>query len=174
MNKIFAGALAGLTATAPMTVAMLALHRRLPPEDRYALPPREIVESMAESLGVDDEIGEEAETGLAVSSHFAYGATAGALFGPLTPKSQPAALAAGVGYGLAVWAGSYLGWLPAANILEPATNHPKRRTALMIAAHVVWGAALGATACELSHAAGLEQSSADDERNKDVPPERRH
>ncbi|MCA1636528.1 MAG: hypothetical protein LC802_23280 [Acidobacteria bacterium] len=44
---------------------------------------------------------------------------------------------------MAVWAGSYLGWLPAAGILRPATEHPPRRTALMIAAHVVWGVAAG-------------------------------
>ena len=46
-------------------------------------------------------------------------------------------------YGLAVWAGSYLGLLPALGIMSPATDHPLRRTALMIAAHLVWGSALG-------------------------------
>src|SRR5262249_36443677 len=49
----------------------------------------------------------------------------------------------GTAYGLAVWAGSYLGLLPALGILSPATRHPPRRTALMIAAHVVFGSALG-------------------------------
>ena len=52
---------------------------------------------------------------------------------------------AGACYGLAVWAGSYLGLLPALGVLKPATEHPVRRIALMIAAHLVWGAALGAT-----------------------------
>ena len=46
-------------------------------------------------------------------------------------------------YGLAVWTTGYLGLLPALGALRPATEHPPRRTALMIAAHVVWGAALG-------------------------------
>jgi hypothetical protein len=50
---------------------------------------------------------------------------------------------AGAGFGVAVWAGSYLGWLPAAGILSPATEHPPRRNALMIASHVVWGATAG-------------------------------
>jgi uncharacterized membrane protein YagU involved in acid resistance len=45
--------------------------------------------------------------------------------------------------GLAVWAGSYLGWLPAAGILRPATRHPWRRNLLMIIAHVIWGVTLG-------------------------------
>ena len=55
-------------------------------------------------------------------------------------------MANGVVYGLTVWAGSYLGLLPAAGILRPAAEHPPRRTALMIAAHVLWGGVLGALA----------------------------
>jgi hypothetical protein len=51
----------------------------------------------------------------------------------------------GVALGLGVWTASYLGVLPALGILRPATEHPARRTALMIAAHVVWGSALGST-----------------------------
>ena len=49
----------------------------------------------------------------------------------------------GILLGLGVWAGSYLGLLPALGLLSPATQHPPRRTAVMIAAHVVWGSALG-------------------------------
>ncbi len=64
---------------------------------------------------------------------------------------MPPALA-GAGFGLAVWAGSYLGWLPAAGILRPATEHPPRRVALMIAAHLVWGASAGLALGALSGA----------------------
>ena len=42
-----------------------------------------------------------------------------------------------------VWVASYLGLLPAMRILTPATEHPARRNALMISAHVIWGACLG-------------------------------
>jgi len=42
-----------------------------------------------------------------------------------------------------VWGGSYLGLLPSLGILRPATDHPAQRNALMIAAHLVWGATLG-------------------------------
>jgi uncharacterized membrane protein YagU involved in acid resistance len=56
----------------------------------------------------------------------------------------------GVAYGLGVWTASYLGLLPALGLLAPATEHPARRNALMIAAHVVWGASLGITAKRLS------------------------
>jgi uncharacterized membrane protein YagU involved in acid resistance len=48
--------------------------------------------------------------------------------------------------GMIVWGGSYLGLLPALGIIPPATKHPRRRTALMIAAHLVWGVATGVVA----------------------------
>ena len=34
MDRELAGTIAGFVATAPMTVAMMALHKALPPEDR--------------------------------------------------------------------------------------------------------------------------------------------
>jgi uncharacterized membrane protein YagU involved in acid resistance len=55
----------------------------------------------------------------------------------------------GAAFGLAVWAGSYLGLLPVLGILRPATEHPARRNALMIASHVVWGAVAGLVLEEL-------------------------
>jgi hypothetical protein len=42
-----------------------------------------------------------------------------------------------------------MGWIPAVGTLEPATEHPPRRNALMIAAHLVWGAATAAAVREL-------------------------
>lgn len=143
MNKIFVGALAGLVATAPMTLAMKLMHEQLPAEEKYPLPPRLITEELSEQTGVGRELDEEEMKGLTALSHFAYGATCGALYGPLSDKFPGGAVLGGVAFGVAVWSGSYLGWLPAAGILTPATEHHARRNALMIAAHVVWGAAAG-------------------------------
>lgn len=56
-------------------------------------------------------------------AHFAYGGATGALF---ALQSHWAPLA-GVGYGIGVWVASYLGWIPVARILVPATRHPMRR-----------------------------------------------
>jgi uncharacterized membrane protein YagU involved in acid resistance len=58
-------------------------------------------------------------------------------------------LAAGAAAGVTIWAGSYLGWIPAVGLLTPATEHPARRNGMMIAAHLVWGAALALTLKEL-------------------------
>jgi uncharacterized membrane protein YagU involved in acid resistance len=143
MNRFVAGTLAGLAATVPMTLAMKLMHEQLPAEEQYPLPPRLITEEMTELAGVNEELDEPEMKGLTTLSHFAYGAACGAVYGPLTSRLPGAGVIGGVAFGLAVWTGSYLGWLPAAGILTPATEHPARRNALMIAAHVVWGAAAG-------------------------------
>ncbi|HEV2764091.1 MAG TPA: DUF1440 domain-containing protein [Pyrinomonadaceae bacterium] len=146
MRSLLTGALAGLAATAPMTAAMVWMHRRLPEDEQYPLPPRQVTMNVAEATGVveqEDELDESEKKSLTLAAHFAYGAAAGALYGPLARAVPLPPVVSGAAYGLAVWAGSYLGWLPAAGLLSPATEHPARRNALMIAAHLVWGAAVG-------------------------------
>ena len=139
MNRILLGALAGLAATAPMTLAMKLMHEQLPPEEKYPLPPRQVTEGLAEAAGVNEHLDEEEREAATWVSHFAFGAASGALYGALSGRVGRHAALAGAGFGVAVWAGSYLGWLPAAGLIAPATEHPPRRNALMIAAHVVWG-----------------------------------
>lgn len=145
MSKLLSGAVAGLAATVPMTVAMELMHEALPDQEQYALPPRQIAMKAAERLDLKDEMNETERTTLTLVSHFAYGAACGALYAPLSRRIALAPVLGGACYGLAVWAGSYLGLLPALGVLKPATEHPVRRTALMIAAHLVWGSVLGAT-----------------------------
>ena len=153
MNRILLGALAGLAATAPMTLAMKLMHEALPEHEQYPLPPRQVAEGMAEKAGVNRHLDEEDRESATWASHFAYGAACGALYGALSESldglGAPPALM-GAGFGVAVWAGSYLGWLPAAGIISPATEHPPRRNALMIAAHIVWGVAAGAIVDKLA------------------------
>ena len=143
MNKVLLGALAGFVATGPMTLAMKLMHRQLPAPERYPLPPREITMELAEEAGVKEHMDETERWRATVAGHFAYGAAMGALYVPLTERLPAHPALKGIGWGLAVWTGSYLGWLPALGILSPATEHPPRRNALMIAAHLVWGATTG-------------------------------
>ena len=151
MNRILLGALAGLAATGPMTLAMKLMHEQLPPEEQYPLPPRQVMEGLAEKAGVNEHLDEEERKTATWVSHFAFGAAAGALYGAVSgERIDEHPLLAGVGFGFAVWAGSYLGWLPAAGIISPATEHPARRNALMIAAHAVWGATTGVALERLS------------------------
>lgn len=143
MRPVVAGMLAGFAATVPMTAAMVWLHRRLPHHERYPLPPHQITQEVAEKAGIALALDEGETRGRALANHFAYGAAAGAIYGPLEAHISAPPLVKGACFGLLVWTGSYLGWLPAAEILTPATQHPPRRNALMIAAHIVWGGALG-------------------------------
>jgi uncharacterized membrane protein YagU involved in acid resistance len=143
MNLFLTGAIAGFIATIPMTALMEALHSKLPEEEKYPLPPKEIAMELAEKAGVEEELNEPQLTGLTLFSHFLYGTAAGALYAPLSRIVPIHSAFGGATYGLAVWAGSYLKLIPELGILRPATEHPARRNALMIAAHLLWGASLG-------------------------------
>lgn len=146
MNALVTGGIAGFAATVPMTAAMEAMHDLLPPHEQYPLPPRQITEHVIEKAGVDDNLQEHEESALSMVNHFAYGAATGAIYaaGLKAIGAKPTA-ANGIIFGLGVWTASYQAWLPLAGILPPAHDQPARRNALMIAAHVVWGAALGLT-----------------------------
>lgn len=76
-------------------------------------------------------------------AHFGYGTAMGSLYGLIEPRLAGPPAVRGMTFGLGVWTGSYLGLLPALRLLRPATQHPPRRNALMIAAHLVWGLFLG-------------------------------
>jgi uncharacterized membrane protein YagU involved in acid resistance len=77
-------------------------------------------------------------------AHFGFGGATGALFAAVPTRwrdNQP--ITTGIAYGLGVLAGSYLGWVPAFGLMPSALRQPKSRNAMMIGAHVVWGASLG-------------------------------
>ena len=147
-----AGALAGIAATATMTLVMGILHRRLPRRDRYPLPPREITSRIAQAAGVHAHMDERQRVDATLASHFAFGAAAGALYPWFAGRTALPPVASGVAYGLAVWTASYLGWIPLARILNPATEHPARRNLLMIIAHIAWGGTTGVVASDLERA----------------------
>lgn len=144
MRNILFGALAGISATLAMTAAMRRLFRMLPDGHGYPLPPREIIERV--------DVAGTREAGLrtaTVTAHFGYGALAGIIYALL-----PRRMISGGSYGVLVWALSYLGWIPFARILLPATEHPGTRNLLMLGAHLVWGASLSASLHELRRSTG--------------------
>ena len=128
-SRLLIGGIAGFVATMAMTSAMRRLHRKLPPEERYPLPPREIV---------DAAVGPHADHApdITITAHFAYGAACGALLAAANPRLAPAS---GALAGASIWLASYMGWIPAFGILAPATDHPLRRNAAMFTAHLAWG-----------------------------------
>jgi uncharacterized membrane protein YagU involved in acid resistance len=151
MGSLVAGALAGLVATAPMSLAMEALHDRLPFHHRHPLPPRRIVDRALGRIGLraDDE-----ERGtLTVVGHFGYGAATGAVYGALSGALRPPPMPAGIAFGMVVWAVSYLAMLPLVGLFRRPEHEAGERKALMIAAHAVWGAVLGLLADRLGNSA---------------------
>jgi uncharacterized membrane protein YagU involved in acid resistance len=142
-SALLAGAAAGFVATAPMTAAMEVMHRRLPWWERYSLPPSQIITRIKAQFGLRRHRNRSEHLMVTLLAHFGYGAAAGAVYAPIADTVPLPGALKGVTFGLIVWGVSYLGLLPALGILRPATRHPRRRSALMIAAHVVWGAVLG-------------------------------
>jgi hypothetical protein len=161
-SRLLIGAIAGFAGTLAMTAAMRRMHEKLPARERYPLTPREIVDSSAAKA--DLPLKGEAAKDVTTAAHFAYGAASGALLGAANATMGPVSGAAG---GLGIWLGSYMGWIPAARILKPASDHPRRRNLLMLAAHVVWGAATAAAMRELVAA---RQTILADGPDKDAPP----
>jgi hypothetical protein len=145
-RRLLGGAAAGLLATVPMTLLMVRLHKELPPCEGGPLPPREITEKLTEEAGFGSELSEPEMRALTLAAHFGYGAAMGALYALIAPLLRGPSPATGLVFGLGVWVDSYMGWLPFLRILPPPDRESPRRNALMVAAHVVWGVAVGALA----------------------------
>jgi hypothetical protein len=164
-SRLLIGAIAGFAGTLAMTAAMSRMHRRLPARERYPLTPREIVDSAAASAGLP--LADDAVLDATTAAHFAYGAAAGSVIGAANPRLGPLS---GAMAGVAVWTASYLGWIPGAGLLKPATAHPPRRNLLMIAAHIVWGVATARAMRELILSRETMLAAGED---RDVPGNRR-
>ena len=145
----------GVLATVPMTVFMLAAKRLLPAivptapawvAQLQRLPPSDAGARLARRFFVPKGTPRKA---LGLLAHFAIGGAAGAAYATLAktaPLTQPRPLwqrcAIGAGFGLAVWATGYLGVLPALSLTDRPRQAPKGHTAIMVAAHLIFGATL--------------------------------
>ncbi len=143
------GALAGAIATGPMTAFMLAAHRFLPIHQRTSLPPRAITMDLLKRVNLKQHMNRKQKQRATWVAHLAYGTAVGAAYGSFSRAIQLPPPVKGISFALLVWAGSYLGWLPAFDVSGSAPDEPFRRNVLMIGAHVVWGAVAGPIAARL-------------------------
>ena len=60
------GATAGFIGTIPMTIFMLAMHRFLPKWQRYALPPEEITDELADRASLEKHMDQQERVGAAL------------------------------------------------------------------------------------------------------------
>lgn len=138
------GATAGVVATLAMSVPMLAASR-LGIVQRQA--PAQMTDRLVQRMGLADDIkDEDTRDALAVANHLGFGAGGGAIFGLVSrrlPRSVPR-VAAGMAYGAMIWTVSYAGWVPALRLMPAPQDDELARPALMLGAHLVYGAVLGA------------------------------
>lgn len=137
MQPLTRGASAGAVATVAMSALMLAAGRaglvgRQPPEA--------IVRRTGQLVAVEPR-GRLAAA-LAVAAHLGFGAGTGAAHALLPRSRRPVARGAALATG--VWAVSYAGWVPALGALPRADHDRASRQAVMLVAHVAYGAVLGA------------------------------
>jgi hypothetical protein len=133
------GASGGAIATVAMSAVMIA-------GDRTGLmgeqPPTTITRFALGQAGVGRP--SMAASLIAPFMHLAFGASGGVVFGLLRRlvPGVPGGLL-GVTFGLAIWAVSYKGWIPALGILPPPEDDRSGRPIVMVVAHVVYGLVLG-------------------------------
>jgi len=137
--RMVAGLCAGASATGPMTLGMIALHRRLSKADRHPLPPKEITLQVAKQLGLSNRLDRAQLNSLTLANHWAYGSAAGAAYALLAPTPTHSFVSKGLAWGVLVWGLSYLGLLPGFALLKPATHQSMPRNFLMIGVHLIWG-----------------------------------
>ncbi len=106
------------------------------------MPPREIVDRSVEKAAEAPAVDERERTLLTSIAHLAFGTVAGAIYGAAV-GSKRSTMLMGIEYGLAVWALAYGVGLPSLGLHPAATDDTKDRNEVLIASHVVWGAALG-------------------------------
>jgi lipoprotein signal peptidase len=135
------GAASGFLATFPMNVTMLGIRKALPIFYHQKLPPYKISKRIFRKLRLVAPWENKKKKILTNVSHFGYGAAGGIAYSTFANKSDLSPAIKGTVFGLAVWVGSYFGWLPATKLLPPSMEPPKRH-AMMAASHVVWGASI--------------------------------
>ena len=145
---ILGGAVAGAVATGPMTLFMMAAHRFLPLHQRTPLPPKAITMDLLSKVNLKQHLNRKQRKRAPWIAHVAYGTGVGATYGSFSRFVPAPAPVKGIIFALLVWAGSYLGWLPAFDVSGSAPDQPLRRNVLMIGAHVVWGAVAGPIAAQ--------------------------
>ena len=137
------GVAAGTVATGVMTLVMTRVAPAiLPPSAQLEeFMPRRVVQRGEELSGDPYALSRCAERRVTTAVHYAYGASAGAVYGLLLPRLVPrgSPLLVGALFGLGVWAVGYAGWLPLAGIRQGTVREPPRRWSNPILSHLVFG-----------------------------------
>jgi hypothetical protein len=138
--RLLRGAGAGAAATLPMSAVMLGAGRLGLMGEQ---PPEAVTQEAAGEAAGTRPHG-RASNALASLAHVGFGTGSGAVYALLPRPTGIPAPVTGMAFGLAVWSASYQGWVPRFGALPHPEHDRKDRVAVMILAHLVFGAALGA------------------------------
>ncbi len=140
-SSVLTGAVAGAAATVPMTLTLFGVAPFLP--GVRAFPPRMAVRLVTGKAGLWQQLSARQRSRLSWAGHFGYGALMGGVYASAAGRYGGRGAGGGLAFGLAVWAGSYLGALPALGIRRPLRKSFRDDHVQLVVAHLVWGAALG-------------------------------
>jgi len=139
MRRVIGGALAGLLATAPMTAVIYAGRRA---GLLWNPPPRQITGRVLQRIRGRGRMPRPAFQASWLAAHFGYGSAAGVVYSLVRRLLPGRPVLAGLTFGEGVWAASYLGLMPEMRLYPCPQQDTGSRTAVMIAAHAVYGVAL--------------------------------
>jgi uncharacterized membrane protein YagU involved in acid resistance len=140
LKTVATGGIAGLLATLIMSVCMLAADFLGWMNEQ---PPTTITSRVAHKAGMPvSGASLDIASGFA---HLGFGMVGGSAFGLIARRlpSLPASAALGVVYGLLIWITSYVAILPSLDLMPGPAEGERRRTPVMVFAHIVYGAVLG-------------------------------
>ena len=141
MRNLLRGAVAGTVATGLMSALMIAARKA---GLMGAMPPEKITARFLDRAGI--RRSREQQDALATAFHFAFGAGGGALYAAALRRAPLPPILRGMAFGTAIWAVSYMGWVPALGIMPPPDRDRPGRPVAMLLGHLVYGGALGALA----------------------------
>jgi len=141
-RAVLAGAAGGVAGAAAMAPIFLGAERAGAIAET---PPERVIDRAAERASPRNRRSapEPARGPLALAGHLLYGAGAGIPYALLRRRWPLPWPAAGAGYGLALWAAGYLGWMPAAGVWSLPWRQRPGHAVTPLLAHLAYGLALG-------------------------------
>lgn len=142
MNPLVRGAISGAIATGTMSLVIAGGKAtglvQMP-------PPKQISKQAGKLMGVDlSKLPEPAFRAVWLSAHLGYGVVCGSGYALIRGALPGGTAIRGLLFGGALWGVGYLGALPALGLYPPPEDDSSARTAVMIAAHAVYGTTLAA------------------------------
>lgn len=152
-KQLLVGAAAGGAATGIMTLVMEGTYFLLPRQEQDPLELSKITTRLASLVGIAERTPNRRHVLATLCFHCAYGTLAGTGYMFTMRRIRLPPLICGPLYGTGVWAFSYLGWLPNADVLPPQARYPLGRRIALLVSHLVWGTATALIAHQMAREA---------------------